>query len=71
MNTFYIDESGSMTKKNLNYYKNKCFIICIIMPKNKDRLKRAYKRFVSNNLEGLRKMIKIKRCFMIMENLKN
>lgn len=63
MNTFYIDESGSMTKKHLNYYKNKHFIICVIMPKNKDRLKRAYKRFISSNLEELRKIDKDKKMF--------
>ncbi len=63
MNTFYIDESGSMTKKHLNYYKNKCFIVCIIMPKNKDKLKRVYKRFVSKNLEELRKLDKAKKMF--------
>ena len=45
-----------MTKKNLNYYKNKYFIICIIMPKNKDRLKRVFKRFISNNFDNLKKM---------------
>lgn len=63
MNTFYIDESGSMTKKYLNYYKNKCFVICVIMPKNKDRLKRTYKRFISSNLEELRKIDKDKKMF--------
>ncbi|MCM1053342.1 MAG: DUF3800 domain-containing protein [Ruminococcus sp.] len=63
MNTFYIDESGSMTKKNLNYYKNQYFVICIIMPKNKDKLKRVYKRFVSSNLDKLKKMDKDKKMF--------
>lgn len=63
MNTFYIDESGSMTKKHLNYYKNKYFVICIIMPKNKDRLKRTFKRFVSSNFDNLKKMDKDKKMF--------
>lgn len=45
-----------MTKKYLNYYKNKYFVICIIMPKNKDRLKRAFKRFISSNFDDLKKM---------------
>lgn len=56
MNTFYIDESGSMTKKNINYYKNKYFIICILLPKDKDRLKRVFKRFVSTNIKELKKI---------------
>lgn len=63
MNTFYIDESGSMTKNHLNYYKNQYFIICIIMPKNKDRLKRVYKRFVSGNMDKLREMDKEQKMF--------
>ncbi len=63
MNTFYIDESGSMTKKNLNYYKNKYFVICIIMPRNKDKLKRAFKRFISSNFNELKKMDKDKKMF--------
>lgn len=58
MNTFYVDESGSMTKKDLNYYKNQYFVICIIAPKNKDRLKRAFKRFISSNIEELRRIDK-------------
>ena len=45
-----------MTKKNLNYYKNKYFVICIIMPKNKDKLKRVFKRFISSNFDKLKKM---------------
>lgn len=63
MNTFYIDESGSMTKKYLNYYKNRCFVICIVVPKNKDRLRRAFKRFVSSNFDDLLKMDKDKKMF--------
>lgn len=56
MNTFYMDESGSMTKKNVNYYKNKYFIICVIRPLNKDRLKKVFKRFVSSNYKKLKKI---------------
>lgn len=56
MNTFYVDESGSMTKKNTNYYRNKYFVICIIYPKNKDRLKRVFKRFISSNFNELKKI---------------
>lgn len=63
MNTFYIDESGSMTKKYLNYYKNKFFVVCIIMPKNKKQLKRVYKRFVSCHIDDLRKLDKEQKMF--------
>ena len=52
-----------MTKKNLNYYKNKYFVICIIMPKNKDRLRRAFKRFISSNFDDLKKMDKENKMF--------
>ncbi len=52
-----------MTKKYLNFCKNKYFVICIIMPKNKDRLKRVFKRFVSSNLDDLRKIDKDKKMF--------
>ena len=58
MNTFYIDESGSMTKKNLNYSKNKFFIICVVVPNNKDRLRRVFKRFVSSNFDALKSLDK-------------
>lgn len=71
MNAFYIDESGSMTKKDINYYKNKYFVICLIMPKNKDRLRRAFKRFISSNFDELKKWIIVEKCFMIAEILKN
>ena len=70
MNTFYIDESGSMTKKYLNYYKNKYFVICIIMPKNKDRLRRVFKRFVSSNIDTLKKIDKDKKMFYDNGNFK-
>lgn len=70
MNTFYIDESGSMTKKHLNYYKNKYFVICFILPKNKDRLRRAFKRFISNNFDDLKKMDKDRKMFYDSGNFK-
>lgn len=70
MNTFYIDESGSMTKKYSNYYKNKYFVICLIMPKNKDRLRRAFKRFISSNFNYLKKMDKGKKMFYDSGNFK-
>lgn len=70
VNAFYIDESGSMTKKYLNYYKNKYFVICLIMPKNKDRLRRAFKRFVSSNFDELKKMDKDRKMFYDSGNFK-
>lgn len=54
MNTFYVDESGSMTKKGLNYRNNHYFIICIVQVYNSNRLKRIYKRFVTSNLNNLK-----------------
>lgn len=70
MNAFYIDESGSMTKKDINYYKNKYFVICLIMPKNKDRLRRAFKRFISSNFDDLKKMDKCRKMFYDSGNFK-
>lgn len=55
INTFYVDESGSMTKKGLKYIKNQYFVICIVLVNDEKRLKRAYKRFVSSNIEFLKK----------------
>ena len=63
MNTFYIDESGSMTKKNLNYSKNKFFIICVVVPNNKDRLRRVFKRFISSNFDALKSLDKDNKMF--------
>lgn len=54
INTFYVDESGSMTKKGLKYIKNQYFIICIIQVNDEKKLKRVYKRFVSSNIDFLR-----------------
>ena len=70
MKTFYIDESGSMTKKNLNYYKNKYFIICILLPKDKDTLNKVFKRFVSSNLEELKLIDKDNKMFYESGNFK-
>ena len=55
MNTFYVDESGSMTKKGLRYIKNQYFVICVVHVKDEKKLKRVYKRFISSNLELLKK----------------
>ena len=52
-----------MTKKNLKNIKNRYFVICVIMPKNKTRLKRVFKRFVSSNYEELKRIDKDKKMF--------
>lgn len=49
----YIDESGSMTKYS-NKYKH--FITCIIVPTNRDKLRRVFKRYISKNINKLRDM---------------
>ena len=54
MNVFYVDESGSMTKKNLIYKSNQYFIICMVVPIDNKKLKRAYSRFVSSNIKQLK-----------------
>lgn len=46
----YIDESGSINNHTSN---NKYFVIALIYPTDKDRLKRTYKRFVSSNHDNL------------------
>lgn len=63
LNIFYVDESGSMTKKYLNYYKNQYFVICLLRIKNKEKLKRVFKRFVSSNYEELKKIDKDYKMF--------
>lgn len=55
MNVYYVDESGSMTKKNLNYKSNQYFIICMVIPSDNKKLKRVYNRFISSNINELRK----------------
>ena len=55
MNTFYVDESGSMTKKGLKYLGNQYFVICIVQVNNEKRLKRAFKRFVSSHIDLLKR----------------
>lgn len=55
---FYIDESGSINSNN-----DKKFIIAIVMPNNIEKLKRVHKRFVSKNLEELKKLDKNNKMF--------
>lgn len=59
MINFYIDESGSMNNTNIQH--NPVFIIGIIVPKDPDKLKRVFKRFISSNIEELRKLDNAKR----------
>lgn len=54
MENLYIDESGSMTCEYCD--KIPYFVIAIIRVKNKDKLKRVYKRFISKNIERLREL---------------
>ena len=54
----YIDESGSINTSN-----KKEFIISVIIPKDIDKLKRAYKRFVSKNLVRLKELDKDNKMF--------
>ena len=63
MNKFYVDESGSMTKKNLDYKCNRYFIICMVLASDTKKLLRVYKRFISSNIDLLRKQDKNNRMF--------
>lgn len=63
INTFYVDESGSMTKKGLNCKSNHYFIICLIKTSNSDRLKKILKKFISSNLNTLKNMDKQNKMF--------
>lgn len=50
----YIDESGSITNKYLDF--NPYFIISIVKVKDEKILKRNLKRFISDNLKELQKI---------------
>lgn len=52
MKNIYIDESGSMTKEFSKFYPY--FIIALIVPKDKDKVKRVYKRFISKYKDDLK-----------------
>lgn len=54
----YIDESGSI---NNHSHKHKHFVIALIHVTNKNGLKRAFKRFISSNLEILKELDQEKR----------
>ena len=53
MANIYIDESGSINNHS-KYAKD--FVIALVVAKNPNALRRAYKRFVSKNLEELREL---------------
>lgn len=53
----YIDESGSISN---NSHNDRYFVIAMIHVINKKGLERAYKRFVSSNLETLKKLDQVK-----------
>lgn len=54
INAFFVDESGSMTKRGLKYINNQYFIICMILTNDELKLKRVFKRFISSNMKLIR-----------------
>lgn len=50
----YIDESGSINNHNSSHCSY--FVIALVHVKDKEKTQRAYKRFVSSNLDRLRKL---------------
>lgn len=52
-----------MTKKRLDYKYNKYFVICMILTKDVKKLKRVFKRFISSNLDLLKKEDKNHKMF--------
>lgn len=56
----YIDESGSMVKDNEHF---KTFVICLIIPNDKNKLKKVFKRYISKNIDKLRKLDKKHKMF--------
>lgn len=61
MINMYIDESGSVNplKTRLKRY----FVVGIVIPKNRDKLKRVYKLFIRKNFEELKEADKYKKMF--------
>lgn len=57
----YIDESGSINNK---LKPNRDFIITLIVPTDKKRLERTYKRFVSRNHDNLKTLDKDNKMFL-------
>lgn len=58
----YIDESGSMTKI-IRDTGDSYFIIAMLIVENPKKLKRAYKRYVSKNIETFKELPKGSRMF--------
>lgn len=54
MERLFVDESGTMTAKYCDIHPY--FIIAIVRAKEPDKLKRAFKRFVSKNADRLREI---------------
>lgn len=50
----YGDESGSINNKQES--RNSHFVVCLVRALDVDKLKRVYKRFISSNLEELRRL---------------
>lgn len=63
INKFYIDESGSMTKIRLDKINHKYFVVCIVLVNDSKKLKRIFKRYISANIERLRKNDKDNKMF--------
>ena len=61
MLNIYIDESGSITKKHAQHYPY--FVIALVHVKDKEKLKRVYKRFVSSNMRRLKQLDKEQKMF--------
>lgn len=52
MTNIYIDESGSMTTEYSKYYPY--FVIAMLVVKDKEKLRKAFKRFVAKNISLLK-----------------
>lgn len=61
MMNMYIDESGSINP--LNTRLKRYFVIGIVIPKDKDKLKRVYKLFIRKNLKELKETDKYNKMF--------
>lgn len=54
MKHIFIDESGSMTTKYCKHYP--CFVVTLVVPHDRGKVKRVFKRFISKNMERLKKL---------------
>ena len=62
MTNIHIDESGSITTQHVNVIPY--FLIALIKPNDARKLKTAYKRFVTQNFEELKKADKNNKMFV-------